>query len=158
MSQAGKETEQSERDWELLALTDHYHTAVAIREALREGDVQDATQGLEELIDALSRSDERALRSYLVRLMQHVIKWRIQPGRRSPSWVATIRHARGEITDLRQENPRFTQRFINEQLWEKCLRSAHGEAAIDMNRERLPETKLSWDEVFETEYTLERDV
>ena len=26
-------------DWELLALTDHYYTAVAIRDALREGDV-----------------------------------------------------------------------------------------------------------------------
>ncbi len=25
------------RDWELLAMTDHYHTAVAIREALQEG-------------------------------------------------------------------------------------------------------------------------
>ena len=48
-------------DWELLALTDQYYTAVAIRDALREGDVDGAIEGLEELIDALSRSDERAL-------------------------------------------------------------------------------------------------
>jgi hypothetical protein len=55
-------------DWDLLALTDQYSTAVAIREALREGDVDGATEGLEELIDALSRSDERALESHLIRL------------------------------------------------------------------------------------------
>jgi hypothetical protein len=65
------------RDWELLALTDHYHTAVAIHDALQEGDVQDATQGLEELIDALSRSEERALESRLIRLMQQIIKWHV---------------------------------------------------------------------------------
>ncbi len=144
-------------DWEEVALTSHYYTAIAIRDALQEGNVADATQGLEELIDALSRSDERALRSYLVRLIQHIIKWHMQPDRRSPSWVATIQYARNEIADLRQENPRFTQRFINERLWEKCLRSAHHEAAIDMNRERITETRLSWEEVFETAYTLERD-
>lgn len=34
------------RDWEWLALTDHYHTAVAIREALREGDVEGSALSL----------------------------------------------------------------------------------------------------------------
>ena len=81
-------------DWELLALTDQYYTAVAIRDALREGDVDGATEGLEELIDALSRSDERALESRLIRLMQHIITWKIHSERRSPSWVATIREQR----------------------------------------------------------------
>ena len=79
------------RDWEALAFTSHYHTAVAIHEAFQAGDVEDAMSGLEELIDALSRSEERALQSYLVRLMQHIIKWKLQPERRSPSWSATIR-------------------------------------------------------------------
>ncbi len=69
MSEVRKKTEKLDRDWELLALTDHYHTAVAIRDALREGEVEEATQGLEALIDALSRSEERALESHLIRLM-----------------------------------------------------------------------------------------
>ena len=43
-------------DWEELAITSHYNTAVAIREALQKGHVDDASVGLEELIDALSRS------------------------------------------------------------------------------------------------------
>jgi len=156
MSQAGKENEQSARDWELLALTDHYHTAVAIHEALREGDVQDATRGLEELIEALSRSEQRALESYLVRLMQHIIKWHLQPDRRTPSWVVTIRNCRRQIGRLQHRYPRFTDRFIQEQTWTDCLEDAHGEAAAEMNRAEVPWTALSWQEVFETNYDLER--
>ena len=142
-------------DWELLALTDHYYTAIAIRDTLQEGDVDGATEGLEELIDALSRSDERALESYLVRLMQHIIKWKAQPERRSPSWIATIGTSRSRITLLRKRHPRFTDRFIQARLWQDCLVIAHGEAAVDMNREHIAPLPLSWDEVFETPYTLE---
>lgn len=142
-------------DWELLALTDHYHTAVAIREALREGDVQDATQGLEELIEALSRSEQRALESYLMRLMQHIITWHVQPDRRTPSWVTTIRNCRRQIGRLQHRYPRFTDRFIQEQAWADCLEDAHGEAAAEMNRLEVPWTELSWQDVFETDYDLE---
>jgi hypothetical protein len=152
----GDKTQQAAVDWEGLALSSHYQTAVAIRDALQEGKMADATQGLEELIEALSRSDERALRSYLARLIQHVIKWRLQPERRTPSWVATIRNARNEIAELRQENPRFTRRFIEERMWARCLRAGHNEAAIDLNRERIADIQLSWDDLFETAYTLEQ--
>ncbi|HEY7680157.1 MAG TPA: DUF29 family protein [Terriglobia bacterium] len=150
----GDQTQQS-IDWEGLALTSHYDTAVAIRDALQEGNVAEATQGLEELIDALSGSDERELRSYLIRLMQHIIKWRLQPECRTPSWVASIEHARHEIAELRQDHPRFTRHVMEERLWQRCLRSAHREAAIDMNQERIPEMTLSWDEVFDEVFTLE---
>lgn len=143
------------RDWELLALTDHYHTAVAIREALREGNVADAVQGLEELIDALSRSEQRALESYLMRLMQHIIKWHVQPERRTPSWVATIRNCRRQIARLQKRYPRFTDRFIQQQAWTDCLEDAHGEAAAEMNRIEVPWIELSWHDVFETDYHLE---
>ena len=155
MSEASKETEKLSRDWELLALTDHYHTAVAIRDALREGDVADATQGLEELIDALSRSEQRALESYLMRLMQHIIKWHVQPERRTPSWIMTIRNCRRQIARLQKRYPRFTDRFIQEQAWTDCLEDAHGEAAAEMNRLEVPWMALSWQDVFETDYRLE---
>jgi len=55
--------------WQELVQESHYHTAVAIRDALQEGNVDDATAGLTELIDALSRSERRALESHLKRLM-----------------------------------------------------------------------------------------
>jgi hypothetical protein len=155
MSEVGKETKKSERDWQWLALTDHYHTAVAIREALKEGDVEDATQGLEELIDALSRSEERALESHLIRLMHHVIKWQIQPERRSPSWVYTIREQRRQIRKLQRRYPRFTDRRIEDMLWDDCLAGGVNEAAKDMDCDIPHPPVLSWQDVFETDYHLD---
>jgi hypothetical protein len=144
------------RDWEQLAFTSHYHTTVAIHEALQTGDVEDAMAGLEELIDALSKSEERALRSYLVLLMQQIIKWKVQPERRSTSWAATIREARDQVHDLQQEHPRFTDDRIRA-LWPKVLRSSINEAERDMNREISNPPTLTWEEVFATLYELPKE-
>ncbi len=142
-------------DWEELALTSHYQTAMAIRDTLKEGNVDDAAQGLEELIEALSRSDARALRNHLMRLMQHIITWKIQPERRSQSWVATIRSQRREVADLRQETPRFTDRYIQERLWDRCIQLAVDETEKEMNQVIAEPPALSWHDVFQTVYSLE---
>ena len=142
-------------DWEELAITSHYNTAVAIRDALQKGRVDDASVGLEELIDALSRSEKRALKSHLVRLMQHVIKWQVQPERRSPSWMWIIRNARLEIADVQEETPSLTDDVIAAELWERCLRLAHNEAAKDMKLTDLPPQSLTWQDVFTRDYTLD---
>ncbi|MBI3328113.1 MAG: DUF29 family protein [Nitrospinae bacterium] len=141
-------------DWQELATTSHYQTAVAIRNALREGNADDASAGLEELIDALSRADARALRSHLVRLIQHTIKWQVQPQLRSQSWVATIAIQRQEITDLREENPRFTEAYIRERLWDRCVQLAVKEAERDLNQAIPNPPVLNWNDVFETDYQI----
>jgi hypothetical protein len=140
--------------WQELATISHYQTAVAVCEALKRGEKDNAMQGLEELIDALTRADRRALRSHLVRLMQHIIKWRHQPDKRSRSWLATIRNARNEIAALREETPSLTRRVI-EEMWNNCLDAAINEAEGEMDLS-LPPLTLSWEDVFETAYTLDR--
>jgi hypothetical protein len=140
-------------NWQDLATTSQYQTAVAVKEALDAGDTTQALEGLEELIDALARSDRRALRSQLIRLMQHILKWQLQPDRHSWSWVATIRNARREIADLQQETPSLTRRVL-EAMWDDCLAAARDAAAGEMNRP-VPPLPLTWDEVFVTEYTRE---
>ena len=139
--------------WERLAATSHYQTAVAIRERLQQHDHGGAMHGIEELIDALARADKRALESYLIRVMQHVIKWKVQPERRSRSWIHTIRNGRKEIRKLQQDTPSLTDQVIREQLWDDCLDSAIGEAEADMDRDISP-IALTWEEVFEDEYRL----
>jgi hypothetical protein len=139
--------------WQELATISHYQTAVAVREALQSGDKDNAMQGLEELIDALARSDRRALRSHLICLMQHIIKWHYQPEKRSRSWLATIRNARNEIAALRTETPSLTRGVI-EEMWDSCLEAAINEAEGEMDR-ALPPLILRWEEVFETAYTLD---
>jgi hypothetical protein len=52
-------------DWHDLATTSHYQTAVVIKHAMSAGDIEYALIGIEERIEALARSDRRALESFL---------------------------------------------------------------------------------------------
>jgi hypothetical protein len=139
--------------WQELAQESHYHTAVAIRDVLQEGNVDDATTGLEELIDALSRSERRALESHLKRLMTHVIKWQVQPERRSRSWRSTILSARQEIARLQRRMPSLNRRVIEED-WDELVELARLEAEGETNLDISPLT-LTRQEVFEDEYVLQ---
>ena len=141
--------------WQELAAASHYQTAVAVKQALQEGDMHEAVLGLEELIDALSRADQRALEQHLSRLMQHIITWKAQPKRRSRRWVATIRNAREAIQEIQEDTPSLTDERLR-QRWEACLRKAHREAEGEINRD-IPQMELSWEEVFGAPYTLKAD-
>ena len=139
--------------WQELAQESHYHTAVAIRDVLQEGNVDDAATGLEQLIDALSRSERRALESHLKRLMTHVIKWKVQPERRSRSWRSTILSTRQEIARLQRRMPSLNRRAIEED-WDELMELARLEAEGETNLD-IPPLTLTWQEVFEDEYVLQ---
>jgi Tfp pilus assembly pilus retraction ATPase PilT len=139
--------------WQQLAFTSHYQTAVAVERALDQGDTPDAKEGIQELIDALSRAEKRALRSQLSRLMLHVIKWKTQPDKRSRSWRASINNARREIAEIQEETPSLNRETI-ESMWSSCFASAKEDAEGEMNL-ATSVTKLSWKEVFEKEYKVE---
>ncbi len=137
-------------DWNELAASSPYQTAVAVDQAIRRGDLDEAGAGLRELIDALSRSERRALRAQLIRLMVHVLKWRAQPERRSRSWSATIANARDEIDEIRDETPSLTRATI-EAMWDRCLAAALRDAGAEVGRD-LAVDRLDWRDVFEAEY------
>ncbi len=137
-------------DWQELAATSHYQTAVAVQEALREGNIGEAALGIQELVDALAKSERRALKSQLVRLMSHIIKWQLQPERRSRGWTASIGNARDEIAEIQEETPSLTRAVI-EEMWDKTLEAAKREAAGELNQDIAIEN-LTWEQVFEAEY------
>jgi hypothetical protein len=122
---------------------------------LQQQDYGEAMYGLEELIDALARADKRALERHLIRVMQRVIEWRMQPERRSRSWIRTIRNGRKEIHKLQQDTPSLTDQIIREQLWDDCLDSAIGEAEAEEDMDcYLRPLALTWWEIFEDENRL----
>lgn len=141
-------------DWKKLAMTSHYQTAVAIKNELKQGNIEESTTGIEELIDALSRSDKRALRSQLIRLMMHIIKWQIQPERRSRSWQSTISNARIEIEEILEEEPHLKPQVS--QLWEKCFKAAC-QIAQDETGIKPSLNQLTQEEVFQTKYSLDTE-
>jgi Domain of unknown function DUF29 len=141
-------------NWQDLAATSPFRTALAVEQALHQGNVAEANLGLQELIDALSRSDKRALRSHLTRLMAHVIRWQAQPANQCRSWRATINNSRREIAEIQEETPSLDRKFIAS-IWNGCLHAARDEAEADMDFE-CSVTTLSWEDVFEKTYELNR--
>lgn len=139
-------------NWQELSSTSHYKTALAVKNEICFGNLSEATAGIEELIQALSRSEKRALKSQLVRLMLHIIKWQSQPERRSLSWQASINDARDEIADIQEETPSLNDNAIRE-LWDKAFIIAKRDAQAEMQKKSTI-ISLSWQQVFEEDYDL----
>jgi Domain of unknown function DUF29 len=136
-------------DWELLALESPLAVALQIRELLQGGDVTNALRGLEELIDALARSDDRELRHRMEILMAHIFKWKTQPPG-TKSWRLTINEQRRQIAELRHDNPRFTEAYIRTR-WPRYVQVAVAKATDEMDQPPCVDS-LSWEEVFEDTY------
>ncbi len=109
--------------------------------------------GIEELIDALARSEKRALKSQLVRLMVHVLKWKEQPEQRTRSWSASIGNTREEIADIQEETPSLNRAAIK-QIWDKCFQTAKRAAEGEMDQKVALRT-LTWKDVFEAVYDVD---
>ncbi len=143
----------TKQDWDWLAVCSHYQTAVTVQTLLKEGKSMEATAGLESLIEAMGRSEKRALKSQLIRLMLHIIKWKCQPQKPTSSWAISILTARREIEDIQEEVPSLNRDAV-ESIWDKCFQAAVKEAETEMRKVKCHLTSLSWSEVFEDEYTL----
>jgi hypothetical protein len=74
--------------------------------ALRQGDwaALDVENLIEE-VEALGKSDRRAIKSRLEVLLMHLLKWQFQPEQRSRSWQATILEQRLRIADILEDSP-----------------------------------------------------
>jgi hypothetical protein len=146
-------------DWGYLAATSHYVLAKEIKFSLQEGDMEDALEGLDELIDSMSKIAIREMRSHLLIIMIHILKWKYQPQKRSWSWKISISNARDEIEEVQEETPSVTKKTI-ETEWDKVFTKAVRQSADEMKLDDKEKRKynpeiLTWKEVFEKEYSLE---
>jgi hypothetical protein len=123
-------------NWQELSSTSHYKTAIAVKNQIALNNLTEASIGIEELIQALSRSEKRALKSQLIRLMLHIIKWQSQPERRSLSWVASIKDTRDEIIDIQEETPSLNDNAI-QALWDKAFVIANRDAQAEMHKKSV---------------------
>ncbi len=91
--------------------------------ALRQGDwaALDVENLIEE-IEALGKSDRRAVKSRLEVLLMHLLKWQFQPEQRSRSWQATILEQRLRIADILEESPSLKN------YWPTVLEAAYAGA------------------------------
>ena len=67
-------------------------------DALRRRSVNELDwDNLLEEVEGLGRQERNELRSHLIILMVHLLKWRLQPERRGRSWALTIAEQRREV-------------------------------------------------------------
>jgi Domain of unknown function DUF29 len=92
---------------------------------------------LAEEVEELRKTERNALRSQLRRLASHLLKWHYQPEKRSESWQATIRDARGLLEDGLETSPSLAAHIQGARLdhtifvWEERPARLHSmEAAI----------------------------
>lgn len=141
-------------NWSELVTTSHIETVEMVRRLVEDQEYEEAVVGLHELEENMSQQQRKALKSHLVRLMMHLLKWRYQPDKRSTSWTRTIVNARIEIRDAREAMPSLNEAFI-ESIWEKAFQDAIAQAKAEMNLSRkdiFEPAPLTWEEVFEDEY------
>ncbi len=79
--------------------------------AIREGRFKDVDwPTVAEELEDMGKSERRALRSQLARLLAHLLKWSYQPEARQlreHSWRAAIENARNSVRELVEESPTF---------------------------------------------------
>lgn len=84
-------------------------------------------ENLLEEIESLGKQQRNELRSHLIVLLVHLLKWRLQPERRGRSWELTITEQRREAERLVAENPSLKPEV--DELVESAYRIARLRAA-----------------------------
>jgi Domain of unknown function DUF29 len=112
---------------------DFFEWTRAQAELLRQGcfDSADIPHIAEELAD-MGERDRREARSYLRRLIMHLLKWQFQPDRRSTSWGASIADSRAELEGIFEQSPSL-RRFAAEcfgQTYPRARRQASVETGL----------------------------
>ena len=106
--------------------SDFYAWANQQAALLRAGRLAEAEiENIAEEIESMGRSEKRELVSRLTILLQHLLKWQFQPGRRSVSWRLSIENTRLQLEDHLKDNP-----SLKSQL-DEVMRSAYRRALND---------------------------
>ncbi len=114
---------------------DYYQWLDVTTTLLSEGRLNelDVPNLLDEL-EAMGKSQKRAIESYLKVLLLHCLKWKYQPEMRSGSWRSSIRNSRLGIRDRIEESPSLQE--LPEQILEKCYGVARSNAADETGLDR----------------------
>lgn len=91
-------------------------------------------QNLAEEIEAMAAREKRELASHLKSLLLHLLKWKLQPGRRSASWRNCIENARDQVSDLIEASPSLKTKIDEAML--KAYKRGRREAANEMEYDR----------------------
>jgi hypothetical protein len=87
-------------------------------------------ENIAEELEGMARSDRREIRNRLTVLLTHLLKCRVQPGKRSASWLGTIAEQRDQIAILLEDSPSL--RAYPAEIADRCYPAARRNAARQM--------------------------
>jgi hypothetical protein len=97
-------------------------------------------------------SERKSLLSHLTNLISHIIKWSIQPWKRTASWVFTIKNSRKAINNLLKDNPSF-KNLIDEDIAKAFIigtKDAEDETGLKSTKKDITKKEL-----FDDDYKLD---
>lgn len=100
------------------------HTARLLKEG--KFNELDAANLIEEIED-MGRSEKRAVKSNLVVVLLHLLKYKYQPEKRSNSWKSSIREHRRRLRDDFKASPSLKRYFA--EVFAECYQDAREQAA-----------------------------
>jgi hypothetical protein len=111
----------------------------------------DVANLMEEIAD-MARSQKRAIRSDLVVLLTHLLKWRQQPDNRSTGWAGSIVEHRRRIWEEIEDSPSLAG--YPGEVFERCYRAAREQAAAETG---LPKSRFPESSPYSVEQALDPD-
>ena len=86
-------------------------------------------ENVAEEVESLGRSDKRMVGSALKVVLEHLIKWRFQPEKRSPSWSDSIDEHRDRLLRILEDSPSLAE--LPAEVLEREYRRARRKALRD---------------------------
>ena len=83
-----------------------------------------------EEVEDIGKSQRRAVKSALLVVLIHLLKYRLQPTHRTQSWRVTLREHRRRLRDEFADSPSLTP--YAERVLAECYQDAYEEAADEM--------------------------
>ncbi|MEA5619157.1 DUF29 domain-containing protein [Cronbergia sp. UHCC 0137] len=90
-------------------------------------------ENLIEEIESLGRSEKRALKSNLLVVLMHLLKYKYQPEKSSKSWLSTIFEHRRRLIEGLTESPSLKKYFF--QVFNECYQDGRKQAALETGLE-----------------------
>ena len=120
---------------------------------LKNGQIQDLDiENLIEEVQSMGSNDKREIKSRLIVLIMHLLKYKYQPKKKTKSWTSTIITQRNEL-ELVLENSPSLNPFLKENISE-CYQKSRKNAARET---KLPLTTFPLECPFTSEQIIDSD-
>jgi hypothetical protein len=123
-------TRELETNRQSLYETDYLKWIQTTVEKLRVGDYPNIEwENLIEEIEDMGRSERRSLKSNLIIVLTHLLKWQFQPELRSGSWKGSIVEHRRRIREALKDSPSLKPYL--EEVFAECYSDAVEQASAE---------------------------